>query len=84
MKTKHTKGEWLFESHVVFTEESDVAYVYNDNISLEEIHANGRLIAVAPKMLEALQMFVNRVEKGEIRSKKTYAQFKEIIKKATS
>lgn len=35
------------------------------------------------QMLEALKLFVVRVEMGEVRSKKTYAQFKEIIESVT-
>jgi hypothetical protein len=31
------------------------------------------------KMLDALKLFVTRVEMGEVKSKRTYAQFKEII-----
>ena len=30
-------------------------------------------------LLNALKEFVNRVEKGEVKSKKTYSKFKEII-----
>jgi hypothetical protein len=30
-------------------------------------------------MIDALKLFVTRVEMGEVRSKKTYSQFKEII-----
>ena len=45
--------------------------------------ADAKLIVVSHEMLEALQWFVDRCDKGEIRSKKTYARFKELIKKAT-
>lgn len=44
--------------------------------------ANAHLIAAAPEMLEALKEFVRRVEAGKIRSRHTYAKFKEIIRKA--
>lgn len=44
--------------------------------------ANARLIAAAPDMLAALKEFVDRVDRGEVRSKKTYAKFKAIIAKA--
>lgn len=49
-----------------------------------EHKANAALIAAAPEMLEAMQEFVDRVEKGEVRSVKTYAKFKSIIAKATT
>ena len=44
--------------------------------------ANARLIAAAPDLLEALEWFCARVAAGEVRSKKTYAKFKEVIAKA--
>ena len=33
------------------------------------------------ELLEAMQHFVDRVDKGEVRSKRTYASFKELIQK---
>ena len=36
------------------------------------------------EMLEALKWFCDRVEKGEVRSKKTYKRFKELINKASN
>jgi len=33
----------------------------------------------APKMLEIILEFFDRVEKGEVRSKKTYSKFKNIL-----
>lgn len=44
---------------------------------------NALLIQAAPDLLEAMQEFVGRVEKGEVRSKYTYTKFKEIISRAT-
>lgn len=41
--------------------------------------ANAALIAQAPNMYSAMQEFVDRVEAGEVRSKKTYAKFKSIL-----
>lgn len=49
----------------------------------EEAKANAKLIAAAPEMLEAMQEFIDRVDKGEVRSTRTYNKFKEIINKAT-
>ena len=74
------------------SDELDCAIVHSDGFIQEywrsargdkEIHANARLIAAAPDMLEALQEFCRRVEAGEIRSKRTYAAFKALIAKAT-
>lgn len=41
--------------------------------------ADARLIAEAPVMYGLLKEFVDRVERGEVRSKKTYAKFKEVL-----
>lgn len=46
--------------------------------------ANAKLIAAAPDMFAAMQEFVERVDKGEVRSTYTYNQFKAIIAEATS
>ena len=51
-----------------------------ENDSIEEMESNAKLIVQAPKMLEAMILFCDRVDRGEVRSKKTYASFKEIIK----
>ena len=45
--------------------------------------ANARLIAAAPDLLEAAIEFVRKVDCGEGRSTKSYAQFKAAIAKAT-
>lgn len=43
---------------------------------------NGRLIAAAPDMAEAMQEFIDRCDRGEVRSTKTYNKFKAIMQKA--
>lgn len=48
----------------------------------EKHAAEDRLRIAAPDMLAALKEFVARVDRGEVRSKKTYAAFKAIIAKA--
>lgn len=49
---------------------------YLAGISVAEAHA----IAVKLRaMRDAMQEFVERVDKGEVRSKRTYAKFKEIL-----
>lgn len=46
------------------------------------VQANFRLMSQSKRMLAAMQNFCDRVEKGEVRSTKTYNEFKEIIKLA--
>jgi hypothetical protein len=43
--------------------------------------ASLKLIAIAPEMYLAMQKFINRVDKGEVRSKATYEEFKSILNK---
>lgn len=43
------------------------------------IEGRMRLFAQAPEMMLAIKEFCDRVDKGEIRSKKTYAKFKDIL-----
>ena len=45
--------------------------------------ADEALIIAAPELLGALQWFVARVDAGEVQSKRTYAEFKTLIAKAT-
>jgi hypothetical protein len=64
----------------------------SDYPTLEESQANAKLICAAPKMLEALQAFMNNVDewiKTDIpadkeQSKMIYDKVKEAIKKATA
>lgn len=50
----------------------------------DEMVANAKLIAAAPDLLEACIEFVRKVEAGEARSIRSYAQMKAAIKKATT
>lgn len=61
-------------------DESEVS----EEVRKEIAFANAQLFCTAPKMLEAMQLFCDRVDKGEVRSIKTYNQFKELIKEATT
>jgi len=80
MNKTHTPGPWKARisgnvANTVSTEDGiGIARVIGD----EDAH----LIAAAPQMLEALEEFCARVDAGEVRSKRTYAKFKELIKAA--
>jgi len=91
---KHTKGEWFFEEKInsegnisinMFSAKGGLLtkLIDDDSKTFEEIKANAILMTNAPKLLEAIVEFCERVEKGEIRSKKTYSKFKTIIEKTT-
>lgn len=82
---KYTPGPW---HAVIYSGAFDQPLIRNDSGTIGRLHsqedrrheANAKLIAKAPEMFELLKEFVHRVEIGEVRSKKTYAKFKEIIK----
>lgn len=57
-------------------------YEWDAATSQVEAVANAKLIAAAPDMLNAMQEFCDRVDRGEVRSKATYAKFKAIISDA--
>lgn len=78
----YDKGETWFN---VNGEEGVIADVLHGRCLTQdedEAAANAALIAAAPDMFEAMQEFVDRVERGEVRSKKTYEKFKAILSKA--
>ncbi len=60
MKTKHTKGEWIYSSYSNFDygvysmegDSSDIALVRDRGVD-GEAEANANLIAVAPELLDA-------------------------------
>lgn len=94
MKFKGTKGDWIaqcldlsdYKSLSVgsLSQNTVIAHCYLPNKEIEqEQKANALLISKAPEMLEAMQEFCHRVDRGEVRSKRTYAKFKELIKSAT-
>jgi hypothetical protein len=85
---KHTGGAWTYDSNDVYSKNSgDEGNIICDRPSMyrssEKWDANAKLIITAPLFLEAAIEFCERVEKGEIRSVKTYNKFKELINKAT-
>ena len=85
---KHTPGPWEMDgSGAVFGPDGDPImtcglYAVCFGEGSEEGYANARLIAAAPDLLAACVEFVRKVECGEARSKRSYAQMKAAIKKA--
>ena len=88
-KFKGTKGEW-FLSETQNLRPTHVAIKTNQNSRLiclisepknmdVEDNANAKLITNAPKLLEAMVEFCERVDKGEVRSTKTYNKIKNLI-----
>jgi len=83
---KGTKGEWkavklpykvgLCTHEIQFNEDGECV---TDGVYGE---ANAKLIAAAPDLLEACMEFVRKVECGEAKSKRSYAQMKQAIEKA--
>ena len=94
MKT-HTQGLWVVDkdsdsSFLIVTNSRTIAMsnqteVEENGMSIEELNANGRLIAAAPELLEALEGFIHSVEhegySGRIAEAREQAI--EAIKKAT-
>lgn len=94
METKFTKGEWKIENNLsglettIYCGKKRIAEFkhyksFKNDPSFEEGKANAKLAESAPDMFSAIVEFCDRVDRGEVRSTKTYNQFKEIIKKAT-
>lgn len=65
------------------TEANAKLIVEAGNVANESGLTPRQLLEQRNEMLEALEWFVKRCEAEEVRSKKTYARFKEIIEKAT-
>ena len=76
---KHTPGPWLIEGRTIYSlmhhgwnrgvevlKNRFWASCYHDrSVTDEEAEANARLIAAAPELLEALQMFLDDYESSE-------------------
>lgn len=68
MKTKHTQGEWQIEGNGIFPKGKsnciaivkDISCVDSKLKPKQEMFANAKLIANAPKLLAGLQMIVNK------------------------
>jgi len=92
-----TKGNWKVGNHssCIVTDDKDAVDLekrdtpdslkYYGGALIAESCRNddAKLIAAAPDLLEACKEFIRKVECGEARSKRSYAQMKEAIKKAT-
>jgi hypothetical protein len=86
-KDKHTPAPWDAhsrhqQSHEIIIGAKNtpvIAVVSCSHVSINEFKENGRLIAAAPEMYDAMKLFCDRVDRGEVRSTKTYNQFKEIL-----
>lgn len=93
----HTPGPWRADIHkrhaigspfgVIFPPKGNcpIATVLDDTIAGYEYsiaESNARLIAAAPDLLEACKEFVRKVDCGEAKSKRSYAQMKSAIEKA--
>lgn len=84
---KITPGPWTEQADDTFSSLGDRRIVGANLISPalvfgglgDETRANARLIAAAPKLLAACQEFVRKVECGEARSRRSYAEMKAII-----
>lgn len=71
IKSKHTPGKWAFAGYDVYCSipgmrrKPVIAVICNQDKAEHpsETEANGRLIAAAPELLEALQAFVSRAER---------------------
>ena len=97
MENKHTPGPWKpsFVGQICIGVQNGGSYgqmICNTILPEKdeeyekekiEIESNAKLIAAAPELLEACIEFCRKVECGEARSKRSYAQMKLAIKKAT-
>lgn len=84
---KHTKGPWFAINYAGYIslqsrdEYSDTDDLLNED-KCPDAEANGTLCSIAPEMFDAMQEFIDRVDRGEVRSKKTYEKFKTILNKS--
>lgn len=85
--TKFTPGKWIIAGGYYLAalggppenEFRQICTFDKDDDWEVEQAANKFLILAAPAMYGAMQEFCDRVEGGEVRSRKTYAKFKSIL-----
>jgi hypothetical protein len=87
---EHTPGPWQRNAPpaskyvTVFAGRNiHIAAIKPEGKTQQECEANINLIAAAPDLLDACQEFVRKVDEGEARSVRSYAQMKAAIAKAT-
>jgi hypothetical protein len=87
-----TPGPWKLEDYTVknIISKPNEGYISRDIIRLDSSthsafnqQANAKAITATPEMLEDLIWFCLRVERGEVRSRRTYERFVSRIEKAT-
>ncbi len=83
----HTPGPWQVHGSHIYTADPKralLAQVYNPGNKASDypLVANAHLMKAAPDLLAACKEFVRKVEAGEARSTKSYAEMKAAIAKA--
>ena len=81
---KHTPGPWRWDGKYCGDIVDADGYSVAGIMELEEVaetDSNARLIAAAPDLLAACVEFVRKVEDGDARSTRSYAQMKAAIAK---
>ena len=70
----------IFNDHDAIVKAKDEEIRRLNNLYADTIKDLGDALLEIERMKEAMQEFVNRCEKGEVRSKYTYSKFKELLK----
>jgi hypothetical protein len=81
-ETKFTKGIWDWEHDECTSSMIQIASDVGCSICRLQSENDAYLISAAPEMYKAMQKFIDRVERGEVRSTETYNEFKKILAKA--
>ena len=86
---KGTEGDWIVDcvdKHGYFitsdSQQNAIAKVYQLFEDDQKAKSNADLVSAAPDLLSACLEFVRKVECGQARSTKSYAQMKTAINKA--